>query len=65
MADALLVQMTFSLQFFSECKRCLNQGSEPELEMDEIFTGTEPETETKSNFIVLNRIENLKWPLTG
>ncbi len=27
--------------------------------------GTTPETETKSNVIVPNRIENLKWPLTG
>ncbi len=32
---------------------------------NEILTGTEPEPETKSNFIVPNRIENLKWPLTG
>ncbi len=34
-------------------------------ETNKILTGTEPEPEPKSNFIVPNRIKKCKWPLTG
>ncbi len=47
--------------------RALNRFKERKRkpETNEILTGTEPEPETKSNFIVPNRIQKLKWPLTG
>ncbi len=45
--------------------RALNRFKERKRkpETKKILTGTEPET--KSNFIVPNRIKKLKWPLTG
>ncbi len=43
----------------------LNRFKERKPETNEILTGTEPEPETKSNFIVPNRTKKFKWPLTG
>ncbi len=45
--------------------RALNRFKERKRkpETNEILTGPEPEK--KSNFIVPNRIKQIKWPLTG
>ncbi len=49
--------------YFSYFGYTINQGSEPvqgtKTKTNEILTGTEPEPETKSNFIVPNRIKNV------
>ncbi len=47
--------------------RALNRFKERKRkpETNEILTGTEPEPEPKSNFVVPSRIKKLKWPLTG
>ncbi len=55
------------MDFVGSSSRALNRFKERKRkpETNEILTGTEPEPETKSNFIVPNRIKKLKWPLTG